>query len=53
MNNTRNNVLINGYTFSELAEKIGLGRSVLRSRYYRGMSIDKILKDKLYRPAKL
>jgi hypothetical protein len=52
-NNRRDNILINGLTFTEWQNKIGLSRGTIRSRYYRGMSNNEILKTSLYRPQKL
>lgn len=40
-------------TLPEWAEYLGIKFGTLRSRYYRGMSIKEILKENLYRPAKL
>lgn len=41
-NNRRNTLYIEGHTVSEWAEDIGLSRSTISSRYYRGMPLDKI-----------
>lgn len=56
-NNKRSNIVITfkGETrpISIWAEKLGIDFGTLRSRFYRGMSVEQILKSDLYRPAKL
>ena len=52
-NNTRLNILIEGKTFVDWSKKLGINRGTIRSRYYRGMTINEILHNNLYRPAKL
>jgi hypothetical protein len=52
-NNKRNNVLLkhNGerLSFSQWASKLGMNRSVITNRYYRGWPVEKVLDPKLYR----
>lgn len=56
-NNKRSNIVLefNGQkmTLAYWAEKLGMPFDTLRSRFYRGMSTEEILKDGLYRPARL
>jgi hypothetical protein len=52
-NNQRKTVYINDKTFTELENELGINRDTIRSRYYRGMEQDEILKKDLFRPQKL
>ena len=40
-------------TLSQWADQIGISFGTIRSRFYRGMKANEILKSNLYRPAKL
>lgn len=56
-NNMRKNRLVEykgeRKTFPQWAEIMNIGLGTIRSRYYRGMSLDEIFRNRLYRPAKL
>ena len=55
--NKRTNIVLKNkgrkMTIREWSEKIGLSYATIRSRYTRGMSVEDILQNKLFRPAKL
>ena len=57
MNNTRNTVILEykgqKKTLREWADEMDIPEGTFRSRYYRGMSLEGIFYNKLYRPAKL
>lgn len=42
-NNRRNTIYIDDKTISEWAEILGVSRSTISTRYYRGLPIDKVL----------
>lgn len=56
-NNKRSNIVLSfkgqSMPLAIWAEKLGVYFGTVRSRFYRGMSVEEILKPSLYRPAKL
>lgn len=56
-NNKRNTVFINfngiKKTINGWAVELGINKNIIKSRYYRGMTIENVLQKKLFRPRKL
>lgn len=56
-NNKRSNIVLTHdgktMTISNWAAHLGIGFGTIRTRFYRGMSTEEILKASLYRPAKI
>lgn len=56
-NNKRSNIVITyqgqKMTLSNWADLVGLNFGTVRQRYYNGMSIERVLRNSLYRPQKL
>ena len=44
-NNRRNTLVIEGHTVSEWADILGISRSTISNRYYRGFPIEKVLSN--------
>lgn len=57
MNNTRDNVVLEykgqRKTLMEWADEMEISKGTFKSRYYRGMSLERIFYNKLYRPWKI